>query len=290
MTPTHSQAVLTGSTETSAPPGLLTPEVVMETLIAPTVEAEETEPPVIVIEQPTQAITLPSSPDGPQEKVLPADIQIESPGELSRIASPLQVTVNAYPGNGGKVLVQLFGEDGRLMAEELHTLEVPDSGWVQLFTSIPFEIHSAGETALLVVSTRDGYGRRVAQTSVHLILLQLGGSEIELSGFRKDPFPITAPVYGSEIRNGVVHIEGFVHAFNNNPIVGELVTETGGILKTIVVTLPKDALSLEYVPFTMDIPFTVKSRRPVRLTLRQPDERLPGVDVVLDSLLIYLLP
>jgi hypothetical protein len=98
------------------------------------------------------------------------------------------------------------------------------------------------------------------------------------------------PVYGSEIRNGVVHIEGFVHAMNNNPIVGELVTETGGIIKSIVVTLQKDAVGLEYVPFTMDIPYSVKNRRPVRLTLRQPDVRLPGVDVVLDSLLIYLLP
>ena len=273
--------------ETAAPAALLPTEA---TATIKTEEQAGTSAPVIIIEQPTRVITSQSPSAGPQGKVLPADIQIESPGELSRIASPLQITVNAYPGEGGKVLVQLFGEDSRLMAEELHTLEVTGSGWVELFTSIPFEIHSAGETALLVVSTRDGYGRRITQTSVPLILLQVGKSEIELPGFRKDPFSVTTPVYGSEIRNGMVHIEGFVHAINNNPIVGELVTETGGIIKSIVVTLPKDSVGQDYVPFAMDIPYTVKSRRPVRLTLRQPDMRLPGVDVVLDSLLIYLLP
>jgi hypothetical protein len=285
--PVRTQEVALIFTETVSPVNSLPTET---TMTIKTEELKETSVPVVIIEQPTRVITLISPSAGPQGKVLPADIQIESPGELSRIASPLQVTVNAYPGEGGKVLVQLFGEDGRLMAEELHTLETSGSGWVQLYTSIPFEIHSAGETALLVVSTRDGFGRRITQTSVPLILLQVGKSEIELPGFRKDPFSVTTPVYGSEIRNGMVHIEGFVHVVNNNPIVGELVTETGGIIKSIVVTLPKDSVGQEYVPFTMDIPYTVKSRRPVRLTLRQPDVRLPGVDVVLDSLLIYLLP
>lgn len=268
----------------------MAPQKTSTATVSPSAGSAETEAPIIVIEQPTSVIPTQSQVDGPQGKVLPADIQIETPGELSRISSPLQVTINVYPGEGGKVLVQLFGEDGRLMAEELHTLEVPDSGWVQLYTSIPFDIHSAGEAALLVISTRDGFGRRIAQSSVPLILLQIGASEIELPGFRKDPFVLSTPVYGAEVRGGVIHIEGFVHAYNSNPIVGELMTETGGNLKSIVVMLPKGSEDLEYVPFTMDIPYNVKQRRPVRLTFRQPDMRLTGVDVVLDSLLIYLLP
>jgi hypothetical protein len=277
-------------TKTISVTAVATPEISAPT---PTGEPEQptaTRASAIVIDQPTIASPTQSPSGSPQGKILPADIQIETPGNLSRISSPLQVSANVYPGDGGRVLVQLFGEDGRLMAEEQHTLEIPDSGWVQLYTSIPFEIHSAGERALLVISTRDGFGRRIAQSSVALVLLQVGASEIELPAFQKDPYVLSTPVYGSEIRNGVVHIEGFAHAYNGNPIVGELVTETGGIMKTIVVTLPDGSVGQEYVPFTMDIPFNVQQRKAVRLTLRQPDERLPSVDAALDSIVIYLLP
>lgn len=268
-------------------PGLLTAAAPIRTLTG--ITPEITLAP-IVIEQPTLASTDSPGNEVTNIKKIPAMIQVDSPGEGSRIASPLRMKVNVYPGDKGNVLAQLIGEDGRLMAEQLQALTVPDSGWVSMAAEFPFEITTAGEAALLVVSTRDAFGRRIVQSAVPVILLQLGRSEIELPGFLYEPFSLITPAHGSIIKKGVVHIEGYVHAFNKNPVIGELITQTGGIMSSGVAAIPANAVGRDYVPFSLDIAYKVGARTPVRLTLRQTDERLPGVDRSLKSYLIYLDP
>ena len=177
------------------------------------------------------------------------------------------------------------------MAEELKTIIVPNSSWVQLAAKIPFEINSAGEAALLVISTRDGFGRRIAQTSVPLILLQLGESEIEFPGFRKDPYHLSVPQSRQiDPKGSRAHRRFCPRLSTTTPYRGRTGDGNRGYHESHRGVPAQGAVGQDYVPFSTDIPYEVSSRKAVRLTLRQADERLRDVDVVLESIVIYLEP
>jgi len=242
----------------------------------------------IVVEQPTLQSTEISSAQ-PGQKYPPALLQVEKPGEMSRLSSPILVTANVYPGNKGLVNVQLIGEDGRIMADQLLQLNTVDSGWISLATQIQFEINSAGESALIVVSTSDGYDRRIAQVGIPVILMQIGESEIEKPIFFNQPAILSSPVNGGFAKNGSLHIEGKVHLFNENPIIFELISQTGGVVASKAVMV-KAAAGQEYNPFSVDMPYSVSKRTPVRLVVRQPSSISYNVDISLYSLLLFLDP
>ena len=243
----------------------------------------------IVVVQPTLGFTV--TPEGtPEEGKYPAALlRVEKPGEMSRLTSPFVVIGSVLPGYKGIVSLQLFGENGRVISDQLLELQEIDSGWVSLASTIQFESLSAGEEGLLVLTTRDYYGRRMAQTGVPVLLLQIGESEYEVPQFTKQPVILELPVAGGFARKGNLHIEGLIHLYNSNPVVVELITQTGGISasKAIVVNSSSDA---EYVPIKVDVPYTVSKRTPVRLTIRQPSEISSSIDVFLYSQLIFLDP
>ncbi len=243
----------------------------------------------IVVEQPTMQSTIIPSSDQPGQKYPAALLQVEKPGELSRLSSPILVTANVYPGDKGLVNVQLIGEDGRLMADQLLQLSTTESGWKSLATRIQFEINSAGESALIVVSTRDGFGRRIAQVSVPVILLQVGESEIENPGFFTQPVVLSSPVNGGFARNGSLHIEGQVRLVNENPIIFELISHTGGIVASKAIMV-KSIAGEDYVSFATDLEYAVNQRTPVRLIVRQPATLSSKVDIWLYSLVLFLDP
>ena len=243
----------------------------------------------IVVEQPTQQVTTTLNPIATGYVLPPALLQVEKPGDFSKLTSPFLVTANVYPGYDGVVNVQLFGEDGRLMSDQLLRLSGIESGWISLATEIKFEPVSAGESGLVVISTRDSYGRRTAQTGVPVTLLQIGKSEIETSHFNKMPVLWKSPVAGGFYKKGNIHIEGTVHLFNNNPVIVELVTQTGGILATKAIYIDaKDGV--EYLPFSADLSYSVTKLTPVRFTVRQASTLNANVDIFLDSQLIFLDP
>lgn len=275
---------------TEAPTTVLSPTMPIPTLPMPGASATPTDLPLIILAQPTAIPSSQPETDMNGRKILPATVQIVAPGPGSKVASPIHLQMKLYPGDGEKLLMQLFGEDGRLMAERLMSIDVPKSGWANQSMEIPFEVSTAGEAALLVVSTRDEFGRRVAQTSVQLLLLQIGDSDIEPSGFDRQPFVLDTPVYLSLAKNGLVHVQGFVHAIGGGPIAADLVTQSGGIIDSEVITLPEHSDDQDFVPFTMDIPYSVSMRTPVRLILRQMDEGHSSIDVSLWSVAIYLDP
>jgi len=243
----------------------------------------------IVVEQPTLQVTptLASTPAG--FSYPPALLQVEKPGELSQLTSPFLVLANVYPGDQGMVNVQLIGEDGRLMSDQLIQLTQVESGWVSLATEIKFESLSAGESALLILSTRDFFGRRIAQTGVPVLLLQIGKSELENAHFTKQPVILKSPVAGGFAKKGNLHIEGVIHLYNDNPIIVELFTQTGGIVanKALYVTRSE---GVDFVPFALDVPYNVTKRTPVRMTIRQASEISSSVDISLYSQLIFLDP
>jgi hypothetical protein len=92
------------------------------------------------------------------------------------------------------------------------------------------------------------------------------------------------------ITGGVVKVSGYAHAFNSNPIIIELLTESGGVMETQIVKLPRGAEELNYVPFSVDVPYDIGIKTPVRMTIRQRSLLLPNIDNALASWTLTLKP
>lgn len=245
---------------------------------------------IIVVPQPTPDAVPQVTASLPGNKIPQSLIQIVSPGPGSRLSQAFTMRASVYPGENGSVTIRLFGEDGRVITEFQDTVQTPDSGWVSIAEKINFSTNAAGEAAILAVSTHDGYGRRLSLSSVKLILLQIGPNEVEVSGFRGDPFVVKFPAVGGMVRGGVLHVEGAAHPFSSQPLIVELIDTEGRVLASSQLILPELPAGADYVPFALDVPYQVSSRTPVRLTLRQVDSHPAGVDLALSSLPVFLDP
>ena len=251
---------------------------------------EGTSLPPIVLTQVTPEETSTPEPTVQETNFPNALIQILEPGNFSQLASPIRVQASVFPGHGNLVGLQLLDEHGRVMSDQLLKMVTTDSGWVNLVQDIKFEIPTAGEEAMIVLTTRDEFSRRVAQSTSLVFLMQIGESEINANDFYKIPFVVQSPRKESVVKGGVVKVTGFAHPYNSNPIIVELITESGGVFASGTAKLPKIAEGQNYVPFSVDIPYKVDIPTPVRLTVRQRSELLPSVDVALASVLITLQP
>ena len=279
----------TSMVETSPVSTLPQTGVTPGTLIIKTLEG--TPIPPTILPQDTPVSTSTSSDFVVKEKNLPnSQIQILEPGDLSQLASPIKVQASVFPGDGNLVNVQLFGEDGRLISDQLMKMVLTESGWVNLEKEIKFEISTAGESAMLVISTRDEFGRRIAQSTSQIFLMQIGKSDIESNDLLKQPFVVQSPRANTIVKGGVVHIAGYAHPFNSNPIIIELLTESGGVMESAIVKLPKITDGQNYAVFFADIPYQVDIRTPVRLSVRQRSILLPNIEAALSSQLITLDP
>jgi hypothetical protein len=244
----------------------------------------------IVIEQPTAVMTatLNSVPEIQENRT--SLLNVNRPGPNSKLTSPIMVTAFANPGDGRKVSVQLFGEDGRLMADQLIKLQDSETGWVSFSAEIPFEIHTATESASLVLTTYDKVFRRIASLNIPLILMQIGETETESPGFQYQPFYFTKPADQAVISGGEFHVEGFAHPYNLNPVIIELIKENGAILATQIVPIKAPAASANYTTFSTDITYKVFETTPVRMTIRQMMDHPPYLDLALSSITITLKP
>lgn len=281
MTPTQ---VLIEPTATSTP----TQIAVGPTLIIKTLEGTSIPPIVLTQAVPLDTATLEPTPD---EKNFPnALIQIIEPGSMSQLSSPFTVQASVFPGAGNLVSLQLIGEDGRLIHDQLLKLTTAESGWSNLLEEIKFEIPTAGESAMLVLTTNDEFGRRITQSATQVFLMQIGKSDINSYDFIKQPYFLYLPKAEAVIKGGVVHVLGYAHAYNSNPIIVELLTESGGVMETGIVKLPRNAETQSYVAFAADIPYNVDIPTPVRMIIRQRSLLLPSIDNALASWLLTLKP
>lgn len=251
---------------------------------------EGTSIPPIVLTQVTAEATSTPEPTVQEVNFPNALIQIVEPGDLSQLASPIRVQASVFPGQGNLVSLQLLDEHGRVMSDQLLKMVYTESGWVNLVQDIKFEIPTAGEEAMVVITTRDEFSRRITQSTSLVFLMQIGESDVMFNDFYKQPFVVQSPHKEAVIKGGIARITGFAHPFNNNPIIVELITESGGVFASGTAKLPRIAEGQNYAAFSVDIPYKVDIPTPVRLTIRQRSELLPSVDVALSSMLITLEP
>ncbi len=194
------------------------------------------------------------------------------------------------PGEDGYVYVDIVGEDGRMIRSEALDYRPQIGRRLLVSPKIDFNIPGAVETARLVVSIKDSFGRLIALNSSDLLLLAIGKAEIYPVESLYEPYLIRFPRPRQTLSGGIVTLVGLARPVNDNPLILELIDETGKVVGFTSIIVPAPTGDLSHTPFEVGIPYQVEETTPVRLTIRQESaERIPGT-VMLSSMEIILEP
>ena len=289
-----------GTTPTEVPPppwmveqGSPSPDPVFQafssaTMVPPTSTFVPTAPPTLTpepIPSPTDTPSAPS-PDVPPTEMdvasavptvdpFAAAIQIFAPGPMSKVSSPIDLRMYIAPRATGLTIVELFGEDGRLMARNVLRSVNYNNQFDKVLVELPFETNAAAELGRLQISTKDDYGLLQAVKSVHLFLLSVGNPIITNPEYLRESVALSEPPLLHNITGGEVKVTGKMQVFNDLPVNLELVDRQGQVLGSRMIAVgPADG---KYYDISTTIPYQVTQYTPVRLVIRQSDDRIPGL-------------
>jgi len=201
-----------------------------------------------------------------------AAVQFISPGPMSKLVSPIQFRANVISGESQKIQVELFGEDGRLLSSTLRKVLNTSEGAFVSF-KIPFETRSVAELGRITVSTLDNQSRVQALNSVRVFLLSTGVNEINPPGNPSEPVGVVSPTVEEAVSGGVLNVKGDVWPFNLKPVIFELISPDGKSIGLRILSLD----NINPQMFDATIPYKVTEPTRVRLTIRQDDDRTPGL-------------
>lgn len=219
-----------------------------------------------------------------------ATILLYSPGPMSKLTSPIQLSASLQPGAGGQVTIELLGEDGRLLYRKLIRYITQD--WVGILEEVEFNIAAAAEIARLQISTKDEKGRLVTLASVNLILLSMGDDDLNQPADLLEPLIIREPLPNILIQGGKVVVTGLVRTGGEKPLLVEIMDAKGKVVgyRQAVVTLPVDRWATNgYATFKAEVPYRVDGPTWVRVVVSAFEDRLPG-PTHLSSVVILLGP
>jgi hypothetical protein len=229
----------------------------------------------------------------PTPTIPPAGVQINSPGPMSRVASPLNLTANLHSVPSGSYFVELWIEplqpdgDPRMLYREVQRLISNPVDWIYLDEHIEFELSRVSEYGQLRISVFDSFNRAVSINSVDLILLQLGMSSLTPAAPKTEPIVIQEPFPNKLIQGGVLVVSGIAMPAEEYLHV-QMVTADGTIVgyKDQAITPAPDG---GYVPYTIEVPYAVETPTWVRLQVSETNPRIAGIDH-LSSVQVLLSP
>lgn len=213
-------------------------------------------------------------------------LRIVSPGPLSKVISPIEFVAHISPDYTGLTRVELIGEDGRELYRKVFRTYSNVGYFTRVDEKVTFELKGAAEIARLQISTYDPQGNMLAYNSVRLILLSTGENQFT------PPYPAQDRIglrlkREAEISGGTLNLQGEINPINDTPLIIELFDSEGRMVGSRLLQLaPADG---KFQIFTTTIPYQVTQRTPVRLVLRQSDDRISGL-AYLYSLPIFLSP
>lgn len=258
--------------------------------------------PIVTPATPASASTLETpSPEAPATSAAPsirlsptyapplpdATVQIYRIGEMSRIVSPLQVTTHLRSRWGKVIRIELFGEDGRLLARHLRSFQNVPWDAARVDVNLEFGISAAGEAGRLVVSVEDPFGRLIDVNSVNVILLSHGETELNPATALLQKLIIQQPAEKELVLGGRLIASG--RALLNQPdqpLRAMLVNESGKILGQRLARA-EAKFPGDYGDFTVEVPYSVAELTPARLVIYEEGEpisdiaHLASVEVIL---------
>jgi len=255
-----SRAMISNSSSPTQKATILPPEptdLPPETTITQTSVEENLEPPPVVISTASEISSL---------NIPYSEIQILKPGALSKIISPINLHTYLVPGDSGRARIELLDEDGNLMYRKLFVFSSPPNMQSNLKVSIDFEIKGVAETATLVISVDDIYGRFKTITSEEIILLSLGDSEINPSGDHLTPILIQEPLPKTLIQGGSLTVTGLVRTTSTLPLLVELINTSGKVIGSRLAGISEDFEGAHRL-FATEVDYEVSSPTWVRVTV-----------------------
>jgi hypothetical protein len=212
---------------------------------------------------------------------------------MSKVVSPLHLIANLRSVPSGTYRVELWaeplraGEDPRLLYREVQRIISNPVDWVYLDQDIQFELQRVSEFGQLRVSVYDTYDRPVSINSVDLLLLSMGPNAITPSNIRSEPIVIREPLKNKLIQGGTVIVSGLAKPVEDFMLV-ELVAADGSVVgyRQVFVTPAPDG---SYVPFAVEVPYSVTAGTWVRLRISESGTRITGMEH-LSSVEVYLSP
>jgi hypothetical protein len=168
------------------------------------------------------------------------------------------------------------GGEPRLLYRDVQRLISNPVPWVFLDQEIQFELNRVSEFGQLRLSTFDQYGRPVSINSTDLLLLSMGVSSITPVSWKTEPIVIREPTPNQLIQGGKVIVSGLVKPSADFLLV-ELATADGAVVgyRQVYVTPSADG---SYVPYAIEVPYTVEVATWVRLRISESSLRITGMD------------
>jgi len=201
-----------------------------------------------------------------------AAIEIQSPGPMSKLISPITLRMNIISGDSERVQIDLYGEDARLLSRTVKRVRTSNDGVLQTI-KIPFEIRAAAEVGRITISTQDKSGRLQALNSVRILMLSSGSNEINPPGNPSEPVGVFSPLSEESVFGGVLNVNGDLWPFNLQPVILELVGPDGKSMGLRILTVEQINPQL----FETTIPYKVSEPTLARLTIHQDDDRIKGL-------------
>jgi hypothetical protein len=218
-----------------------------------------------------------------------AEIEIRNLGPLSRVRSPLHVFLYLKPGAGGRVRIELVGEDGRIIYREIRKINfVPIGAWAAFTMDIDFEIAAIAEAGRLKISVDDDFGRTVALNSVPLILLSVGDADIIPPQDVLAPIVIRQPRKKALIQGGTLMVSGLVRPEGEGPLMVKLVTAQGSEVGFRLAEVQPSGNG-GYSEFAVEVAYKVSEPTPALLVVLEPGTSLSDV-IHLSSFEVLLSP
>jgi hypothetical protein len=258
------------------PADYLPTAVALTAAALPSSTPAEASPTATLTPSPTASVTPTPRPTAtltPRPEVPNAAIRILSPGPMSKVISPIVLKGYIRPGANGKILVELLGEDGRLLARDLFRKVTINTEGAYVNIKIPFEVRAAAELGRLQIITKDEFGRLMEIRTTPLLLLSVGENEISAASPEYARTVIYQPDGQTPVYGGTLIVSGEMQPFNETPVIVELLDEEGKTLGLRVLSLN----GLDRQSFSTTISYKVSQQTAARLLIRQADERIGGL-------------
>jgi len=238
------------------------------------------EPPTLPPLDPTYFAILTVTPPTPTPtpELGRVAIQIDTPGEMSKLVSPIDLRGYVAPNLAGNTTIELVGEDGRTITRLTKQTESFFFQYARLSINVPYEIRSGGELARLQVRTENKNGFVTGLNSVHVLLLSLGVKEVNPSIGTLEVCLLRQPLPNATISGGEVTLAGEMRPYNNAPVIFEVTNAKGTVIgNRVIIFKPADG---SYQKFSATIPYSVEQSTSGWLVVRQSDDRIPGMRYV----------
>lgn len=210
------------------------------------------------------------------------EIQIISPGRLSRVLSPFRLYLYLIPPRNDReedmvYQISLYDENGKLINRETINRTPEESRNPHLVMDIDFKISGQAESARLEISSVDPYSRVTAMETTDVILLAAGDEEIKTILNLNPDMILLQPVPSTLIQGEELTVRGFTRIAPSGELLVECINRDGGKIGSGVIEVDEEDLGGGYHAFEGEIPFQVGYSSWIRVQVIARDGMFSGL-------------